>query len=257
LHLIRDDRLGYGEVSIALTPVVQILVVSSAVLAFRPGFWPANDAGRISRALVIAGAVVCVLFYLLTVKTHNHSLFRALYDVAPGAKAIRVGFRGMVVANLFAVTAIGLAFDRIIRLALQEPRRSLRLARLGAVTAVLALAAIEQVNLSQRAILSRNFERQHFATAGKAPPECRSFYAAPQAGRAFYEVQNDAMMIALAQYLPTINGYSGLLAPGWDFLDTNAADYEQRAMHWAVNRNIAEGLCRVDVERGSWTVFVP
>jgi hypothetical protein len=257
LHLIRDDRLGYGEVSIALTPVVHILLLSSAVIAFRPGFWPANDAGRISRALVIAGTVVCVLFYLLTVKTHNHSLFRVLYDVVPGAKAIRVGYRGMVVANLFAVTAIGLAFDRIIRLALQEPHRSLRLARLGAVTAVLALAAIEQVNLSQRAILSRDFERQHLAAVGKAPPECRSFYAAPQAGRAFYEVQNDAMMIALAQYLPTINGYSGLLAPGWDFLDTNAADYEQQAMHWAVNRGIAEGLCRVDVERGIWTVLAP
>ena len=90
-----------------------------------------------------------MLFYLLTVKTHNHSLFRVLYDVVPGAKAIRVGYRGMVVANLFAVTAIGLTFDRVIRLSLQEPRTSLRLGRLGAVTAVLALAAIEQVNLVQ------------------------------------------------------------------------------------------------------------
>ena len=131
LHLIRDNRLDNGEVSIALTPVVQILVASSAVLAFRRGFWPANDAGRISRALVIAGVVVCVLFYLLTVKTYSHSLFRLLYDVVPGAKAIRVGYRGMVVANLFAVTAIGLAFDRIIRSSLQEPRISLRLARAG------------------------------------------------------------------------------------------------------------------------------
>ncbi|MGD0076051.1 MAG: hypothetical protein ABSD31_17175 [Candidatus Binataceae bacterium] len=110
-----------GEISVALTPVVQILVASSAVLAFRPGFWPANDMGRICRALVIAGALVCVLFYLLTVKTHNHSLFRVLYDLVPGAKAIRVGLRGMVVANLFAVTAIGLTFDRVIRLTLQAP----------------------------------------------------------------------------------------------------------------------------------------
>jgi hypothetical protein len=257
LHLIRDDRLGNGEVSIALTPVIQILVASSAMLAFRPRFWPANDAGRISRALVIAGAVVCVLFYLLTVKTHNHSLFRVLYDVVPGAKAIRVGFRGMVVANLFAVTAIGLAFDRVVRLSLQEPHTALRLAQLGAVTAVLALAAIEQVNLSQRAILSRNFERQHLAAVGKAPPGCRSFYAAPQAGRAPYEVLVDAIMLAQAQHLPTINGYSGLLPPSWDFFDTNAVDYEQRAVRWAVNRGIADGLCRVDVDRGSWTVFAP
>ena len=47
LHLIGDDRLSNGEISIALTPVIQILLVSSAVLAFRPQFWPANDVGRI------------------------------------------------------------------------------------------------------------------------------------------------------------------------------------------------------------------
>ena len=179
-----------------------------------------------------------MLFYLLTVKTHNHSLFRVLYDVVPGAKAIRVGYRGMVVANLFAVTAIGLTFDRVIRLSLQEPRMSLRLGRLGAVTAVLALAAIEQVNLSQRAILSRNFERQHLAAVANHPRECLSFYAAPQAGRAPFEVQVDAIMIAQAQHLPTINGYSGLIPPGWDFYDTNAADYERHAMRWAVKRGV-------------------
>src|SRR5208282_6568066 len=83
LHLIGDNRLGYGEVSIALTPVVQILLVSSAVLAFRSGFWPSNDVDRISRAFVIAGASVCALFYLLTIKVGNFSLFHVLYAVVP------------------------------------------------------------------------------------------------------------------------------------------------------------------------------
>ena len=160
---------------IALTPVVQILLASSAVLAFRPGFWPASDVGRISRALVIAGASVCALFYLLTIKIHNLSLFHILHAMVPGAKAIRVGYRGMVVANLFAVTAIGLTFDRVVRLSLQESRTLLRLGRLGALTAVLALAAMEQVNLAQTAGLSRKFEREHLAAVAKRPRECRSF----------------------------------------------------------------------------------
>jgi hypothetical protein len=257
LRVIRDNRLDNGEVSIALTPIVQILVASSAVLAFRRGFWPTSDAGIIFRALVIAGAVVCVLFYLLTVRTHNHSLFRVLYDVVPGAKAIRVGYRGMVVANLFATTAIGLTFDRVIRLALQESDLSLRLRRLGALTAILALAAIEQVNLSQRAILSRSFERQHLAAVANHPRECQTFYAAPQHDRAPYEVQIDAIVIAQAQHLPTINGLSGLFPPGWDFYDANAVDYEKRAMRWAVNRGIAEALCRVNVESGTWAKISP
>ncbi|MGP0084523.1 MAG: hypothetical protein ACLP0B_12965 [Steroidobacteraceae bacterium] len=253
LHLIRDNRLDNGEVSIALTPVVQILVASSAVLAFCQGFWPTNDAGRISRAFVIAGACVCVLFYLLTIKTHNLSLFHVLYALVPGAKAIRVGYRGMVVANLFAVTAIGLTFDRVIRLTLQESHRSLRLSKLGAATAVLALAAIEQVNLSQRTILSRNFEHQHLAAVVNHPRECPTFYVAPQAGRAPFEVQIDAIMVAQKQGLPTINGYSGLNPPGWDFYDTNTPDYERHAVRWALRRGVGENLCRVNVERGTWT----
>ena len=118
---------------------------------------------------------------------------------------------------------------------------------------MLALAAIEQVNLSQRTILSRNFERQHLAAVADHPRKCRSFYAAPERDRAPYEVQVNAIMIAQAQHLRTINGYSGLLPPGWDFYDTNAADYEQRALRWAAKRGVTQNLCRVNVESGTWT----
>ena len=255
LGLIRDDRLDWLELSIALTPIVQVLLLSSALLAFHPRFWPTNGFGRISRAFVIAGATVCVLFFLLMIKIGSFSLFHVLYAIVPGAKAIRVGYRGMVVANLFAVTAIGLTSNRIIRLSLHEPRTFLRRGRVAALTALLSLAAIEQVNLDQQAGLSRRFEREHMGAVGRTPRECRSFYAAPQAHRAPYEVQIDAMMLALAQHLPTINGYSGLNPPGWDFDDTKAAHYEQRAMRWAVDRGIADGLCRVDVTKGTWTVL--
>ena len=254
LHLIGDDRLGYGEVSIALTPVVQILLLSSAVLAFRPRFWPATDVGRLSGALVIAGASVCALLYLLTIKIHNFSLFHLLYAIAPGAKAIRVGYRGMVVANLFAVAAIGLTFDRIIQFTLQQPRTWLRLVRLAILTTLLSLAVIEQVNLAQATHLSREFERERVSALGRPPRECRTFYVAPQANRTVAEVQVDAMMVALAQRLPTLNGHSGILPAHWDFYDPRTADYEQLAMRWALRRGIAEGLCRADVDNRTWTL---
>ena len=203
---------------------------------------------------MIAGASVCVLFYLLTVKTHNHSLFRILHDVVPGAKAIRVGYRGMVVANLFAVTAIGLTFNQIIRLLLLESRPLMRFGWLAPLTALLALAATEQVNLAQAASLSRKVEREHLNALGRAPRECQTFYVAAQPKRTLGYGQVDGMMVALAQHLPTINGHSGLFPPGWDLYDGNAPDYEQRAMRWALKRGIAEGLCRADVDKGTWTV---
>ena len=255
LHLIPNDRLSFGEVSIALTPTLQVLTWVSGILALQPHFWPADDFGRIRRALVISSAVVCLLFYVLTVATTHHaSLFRLLYAMVPGASAIRVGYRGMVVANLFAVTATALTFDRIIQALLREPRAMVQWAGLATATAVLALTAIEQVNLVRRANLSRIFERQHLAAVSQAPPACRTFYVAPQTGRTPYEVQIDAMMVALTRNLSTINGYSGFSPPGWDFYDTNAPGYRQRAILWAVKRGIGRGLCELDVEKGTWTL---
>ena len=254
LHLIRDDRLDFNEVSIALTPLVQVLLLASAILASRPRFWPAGDIGRISRAVVIASATVCALFYLVTIKTHNFSLFYFLYAIVPGANAIRAGYRCMLVADLFAVTAIGLTFDRLVRLSLAEPRPLIRLGRFAALTVLLALAAIEQVNFAQLSRLSRKYALEQFSALVSAPRKCRSFYVARQPDRDLVDVQLDAMMIALDQHLPTINGYSSLSPPGWDLDDPEAADYEQMAERWALNHGIAEGLCRADIDEGTWTM---
>jgi len=251
LHLIREDRL-FSEASIALTPTVQVLLLASAAIALHPRFWP-TTLGTVSRGLVIAGAVVYALLYLVTIKTHNISLFHLLYAIMPGANAIRAGYRGMVVANLFAAISIGLALDRIVLFVRQRWHGPRRVAAMCALAALLTMAALEQVNLVRPAQLSREVERAHMAKLATAPHECRTFYAAPQINRAPYEVQIDAMMVALAQHLPTINGYSGLVPPGWDFYNTNSADYEQRANRWAVKRGITEGLCRVDIYTGTWS----
>ena len=97
-------------------------------------------------------------------------------------------------------------------------------------------------------------EREHLSALGRAPRECLTFYVAPQPQRILGHGQVDGMMVALAQHIPTINGHSGLLPPGWDFYDGNAPDYEQKAARWALKRGITEGLCRADVNKGTWTV---
>ena len=120
LGLIADDRLAFGEVSIALTPLVQVLLTVASIFALRPQFWPQTDAGM-ARAFVLASAAIFVMFFVLSIKVHNHTLFQILYWTVPGATAIRVGYRSMVVANLFAACAIALSFDRLFRLSLQQP----------------------------------------------------------------------------------------------------------------------------------------
>ena len=253
--LVSDERLNFLEVNVALTPLIQLFLVISACTAVLPRFWPASDVGRVSRAFVLACTTVCLLFFIVTVKIGEQSLFRLAYEKLPGANAIRAGYRSMVVANFFAVIPIGLTFNQLFRPQIGKSSTWFVVARPTAFITLLVLAAVEQVNLDQPARLSRNFEREHLDVLPAPPRICRSFYAAPQMGRQPYEVQTDAMMMAIAHRLPTINGYSGNIPPGWDFYDTSTTDYEQRAQRWAVKRGIEKGLCRLDVDRGIWTVL--
>jgi hypothetical protein len=254
-HLVSDYALNSIEENIALTPLIQVFLVTSACLAVWPRFWPASDLGRVSRALVLACTTVCLIFFVVTIKIGEHSLFKLAYEWIPGANAIRAGYRAMIVANLFAVIAIGLTFNQIFRPQVNKPSASLAVARPAALITLLVLGAVEQVNLSQPATLSRNFERERLDALPAPPRECRTFYAVNQPpDRPPDQVRIGAMMVAMAYNLPTINGYSGLVPPGWDVSD-EVADYEIRAQRWAVKRSIEKGLCRLDLDRGSWTVL--
>ena len=200
------------------------------------------------RAAVLGCAAVCAGLFLVTIKVGSLSLFRIFYALVPGAAAIRAGCRAMIVANLFAVAAIALGCAGA-RPPLSRHRFGFP-ASLG--LALLALAVVEQINFAPTAQLSRAFDIARLEHVQPAPSSCRSFYVSDEPNRQPYEVQIDAMLVALKRGRPTINGYSGLFPPGWDLFDTKDAAYEQHVAAWIASRNL-EGVCRVDVEAGTWT----
>jgi hypothetical protein len=154
----------------------------------------------------------------------------------------------MIVVNLFAVTAVTLgcagAWQRV-------PRRRLGLPA-GLGLALLALAVVEQINFSPTAQLSRSSDMARWQRVQDAPSSCRSFYVVDEPGRAPYEVEIDAMLVALQRGRPTINGYSGLFPPRWNLFDTKDAAYERHVAEWIARRKL-EAVCRVDIEHGTWT----
>jgi hypothetical protein len=248
--VISAERLTFTEVTVALTPIVQCMVLTSLVLATRRKLW-LQDSHSVSRAAVIAAAVVPFIFFLFTIKVGNFSLFRLCYGVIPGAGIIRAGYRGMVVANLFAVVAIALCFERVFSVVRRHNRWALPVKL--AATAALASAMIEQLNLAHPTVLSRSSEYSHLAKVENPPSSCHSFYALDQSGYQPYEVQLDAMLVALWKAIPTVNGYSGISPDGWDFYDTKDPAYEHRVYNWASQRGVANNLCRLDVIHGIWT----
>ena len=154
----------------------------------------------------------------------------------------------MIVANLFAVIAIALGCAGA-RPPLSRHRFGFP-ASLG--LALLALAVVEQINFAPTAQLSRAFDIARLQHVQAAPSSCRSFYVSDERNWQPYEVQIDAMLVALGRERPAINGYSGLFPPGWGLFDTKDAAYEQHVAAWIASRKL-EGVCRVDVEAGTWT----
>jgi hypothetical protein len=255
LGLVSEEQLVHNEHFIALTPTVQAFVLASLVSAAFPRFWPTDEQGRLMRAVTIGCATVCILLYILTLKVGDQSLFRLLHAVVPGAKAIRAGYRGMVVGNLFAATAMALTMHRAIIL-LERSGRTSRTVPVGALYGLLGFCVVEQVNWGPSSQLSRKFEAAWINRIGDPPSDCRAFFVADEPTDPTLEgKQIDAMMVAQAKRLPTLNGYSGLKPPGWDFLNTKDPDYERRIQVWAINRKL-DHVCRLDVDRGTWTPVV-
>jgi len=120
------------------------------------------------------------------------------------------------------------------------------------VIVILALLMLEQVSLTQPNMLSRADEHARLGHIPQAPATCGSFFANDEETQPWYTVQIDAMMVAITQGLPTLNGYSGFMPPTWDLHDAKSPDYVSAATKWASERNILASLCRLDIRSGNW-----
>jgi hypothetical protein len=241
--------LGGGEQTYALTPGLQLLVIFSLMIGLRARYWEIDSRDELTRAVVIAAAAVCIALFLFTIKIHDQSFFLILTKLVPGARAIRAGYRGMIVANFFAVIAVALAISQISRFSTTALKVKLTRA---IVVVLMTLGMVEQVNLAQVSSVSRAFELAQLNNVSAPPGDCRSFYIAGDPGQFWAIVQIDAMLVAQRINLPTINGYSGFFPPTWHLYYPTDANYEQKAHAWAAQRGIGAGLCRLEMVDGTF-----
>jgi hypothetical protein len=191
---------------------------------------------------------VWLVAWLVTLRFGSFSLFKLLYVGVPGAAAIRVGYRIMLVVDLFAVVAVALAVRHWLASHRGLPAR-------GAVAALLAFLVVEQANAGSHSFVSASAERRWLAEVPAPPAACRHFFIAHQPGAPVHVVQIDAMLVAHKVRLPTLNGYSGRFPSSWPLWQTDRADYEATVGAWARARNLAAGLCRYDATAKRWSAF--
>lgn len=210
-------------------------LLTTAAVAF--GFWRARHRGGV----VVLGLTALLLVVLATQlgPWRAAAPWNVVYAVVPGARGIRAVPRvGLVVLVAWAA-GLALAVDALAR---SRPR-------IAAALAVVCL--LEQGVASTHFVPAVDRERVN-RIAGEVPPGCAAFVYTPAPdGWPPWRAQIDAMWVAEEARVPTLNGYSGNLPPGWGLQDCLVRGPEDRARldaavaAWVHRWGLSRPVCRV------------
>ncbi|HET9157286.1 MAG TPA: hypothetical protein VFN91_11505, partial [Myxococcaceae bacterium] len=210
-------------------------VLTTAVVAF--GFWRARHRGGV----VVLGLTAVLLVLLATQfgPWRAASPWNLIYAVVPGARGIRAVPRvGLLVLVAWAA-GLALAVDALAR---SRPW----------VAAVLALLCLVEQRVADRSFEPGLDRERVDRIARQVPPGCAAFVYTPAPdGWPPWHAQIDALWVADAVGVPTLNGYSGNSPPGWGLEDCfvrGPADRERldaAVAAWVQRWGLTRPVCRV------------
>ena len=124
---------------------------------------------------------------------------------------------------------------------------------------VAVLLLIEQINDYPVFNIDRPAENAFLAQMDHIPTSCPLFFAqSSRPGPDFntlYRHNVDSMLVAEASGIPTINGYSTFLPPGWSLAHPEDGAYLSNVRGWLASHAVTGPVCAVDFKTGAWTIF--
>jgi hypothetical protein len=204
---------------------------------------------RQSRAAAFALAVglACVVIALLSVQTGGRAHWEWFFRHLPGADALRVPARFLILISPAVVLVAVYGLSRL------KPW----------IAAVLfVLIAAEQYSTALVFAMPRQGLLETIRVLPEPPAECRSFYVrVPKADPTgddtldrFYIHSTIAMFLAEYLGLPTVNGMATFTPAGWDLHGPFEPNYPNRVLAYADRMAVRQGLCALDLKTNRWTV---
>ena len=239
---IRPGFATTGEHVIGFTPVLLLLALAGAVLAWRRTAAPWAGPVVFWRALSLA----FIASLVIVVHVGSHTIWLLIYEHVPGAGAVRTVTRYVL---LLLVPGCLLA---MVALAAIGARSRAAAVVLGAVLVA------EQFSGADPARLDRFAQLRALAALPAAPAACRSFFlrdpeAAPDMDFGRMLLANiDAMMMAELRHVPTLNGAASFHPEGDDLLFIQEPGYLSRVANTVHRYGILDGLCAFDPSRKAW-----
>lgn len=222
-----EERLGIG-----------LLTAACALV----GLWK----GRENPWVRLAALLTLALVLLTTEFPGGFSLWYAVQDVVPGARALRIVARAGLLLVVIAGLGIALFLER-------RPRSFLALALVAACIGEQSYTEYTFSKVDSRAAIGR--------MAAAVPPGCSAFYLAlRQPGdreTPHWVAQIEASLAQLASGVPTVNGgYTRFQPPGYGNLVRNTFRGEEEAARlrrdlasWSSRHGLRpEGVCFVAID---------
>lgn len=235
--------------SYAVTPVLlATVIIGAAAIVWAVG----RRRTCLTPMLRLTLALCCTSIVLtaLPIETSAGSLWAIVWHL-PGAKAIRAIARVEVANDLVcALALVGLITEAARHWS--RLRRSTALRAVG--VALLGVIILEQAHDSVATDLDRKVENAALASIPAPPSACSSFFVVDTVANAltYYDYQTEAMLISERIGLPTINGYSGDLPPGWKLVYPTSPSYTRSVGEWVTAHDLGHGICRLDIGTMTW-----
>jgi hypothetical protein len=242
LHAAIGFPIDFSENQAGTTPGLVIAFIAASVYLWR------TQRNGLAFAIAIATGVL----WGLALVVDGHTLWKLVFQVVPGAKAVRV------VARLLMLLVVPMGAVALVALAAATRRRGPVWQALAAVACLFVVG--EQLNRVEYQAIDRSQVMASLARIGPAPAGCRAFVADDarplRAGQGpadrVYRHNVDAMLISEYINLPTINGFSSFNPPDWNLADPHLPDYPSRAAGYAQRHAIA-GICYLQLATMTWS----
>jgi len=239
----RKDELGkglsWGLVALFLATLARLM------LGHRRG---RDDHWLDAHPLALALGLSVVAGWLLMIKVDGVSLWYGVYSAVPGGIAVRTAHRFNCVLAFSVATVAAVGLDRLWQLQRGRP----------VALALAALIALEQVNVLPKWVSQRT-DLARVAATPPPPAACRAFVLLPSRldpAWHHWTRQLDAVLLAQAMDLPTLNGESGNAPPGWKLFDpADRPAYPEAVLAWADRYRLWDGLCALDIDAGRWSAL--
>ena len=221
-------------------------VALAAVLLWIPPLNPERRFKREAAWCLFVAAVVLAI----PLKYHEQSFWHTVFGRLPGLTAIRDPKRIIYLYELTVVLTAAWCARAF------APRSVLRT---GLIVIVLALMAADWNHETFKFDRSGSVFRQWVTAPIAVDRSCRSFFMKPasdtyqsRSDNMFGQYSIDALFIAIAHDVPTLNGYSAWFPPEWRMAHPNDADYPQLVADW-IERNQLHDVCVLDIDRRTMT----